>query len=466
MKIPTQNKYPLGYSIYFYSLLLLFISSCNPDENLTVEESDPDPVAEEETFEGNTLPVFSISTAGQTIEDDPRKTVTASLYQGDEVMYNGNIAIEIRGSSSQLFPKKSYGFETRDAGGLDTDVSFLGLPEEEDWILNGPYSDKTLIRNTLVYQLARDMGNYASRTRFVNLTINGNYEGIYVLQEKLKRDSERIDLDALEMTENSGEDITGGYIIRIDRADGPFTAQNSFLSSVGSSLEGSSADVYYIYDYPKSEEITAEQKTYISTYVNDFENALASDTFADPMQGYGNYIDVDSFIEFFILNELSNNVDGFRLSVYLNKDRNEKLKMGPIWDFNLGFGNADYCGGGETNVWAHQFNQRCPGDSLQVPFWWGRLLEDPNFVIALQTRWFELRGAELSSATLESKIDAQIELLRESGGIATNFERWPVFGEYIWPNNFVGADYPEEEAYLRDWLTARVLWLDTAINSL
>lgn len=466
MKIPTQNKYPFGYPLFFFSVLLLFLSGCNPDENLTIEEPDPDPVVEEETFEGNSLPVFSINTNGLPIQDDPRITVSASLFQSDEVMYSGNIAIEIRGSSSQLFPKKSYGFETRDSGGLDTDVSFLGLPEEEDWILNGPYSDKTLIRNTLIYQLARDMNNYASRTRFVNLTINGNYEGIYVLQEKLKRDSERIDLDALEMTENSGEDVTGGYIIRIDRADGPFDEQNSFLSAIGSSLEGNSADVYFVYDYPKKEEITVAQKTYISNYVNDFEIALASENFSDPDQGYAQYIDVDSFIDFFILNELSNNVDGFRLSVFLNKDRNEKLKMGPIWDFNLGFGNADYCGGGETDVWAHRFNERCEGDSLQAPFWWPRLLEDPNFVLALQARWFELRGGELSSATLESKIDIQIELLRESGAITDNFERWPVFGMYIWPNNFVGADYNEEEAYLRDWLNNRVLWLDTAINSL
>ncbi len=466
MKIPTQNKYPFGYALSFFSVLLLFLGSCNPDENLIIAEPDPDPVVEEETFEGNSLPVFSINTAGLPIQDDPRINLTASLSQSDEVMYSGNIAIEIRGSSSQLFPKKSYGFETRDSGGLDTDVSFLGLPEEEDWILNGPYSDKTLIRNTLIYQLARDMNKYASRTRFVNLIINGNYEGIYVLQEKLKRDTERIDLDALEMTENSGEDVTGGYIIRIDRADGPFDQQNSFLSTIGSSLEGSSADVYFVYDYPKKEEITVEQKAYISNYVSDFENALASDNFADPVQGYAQYIDVDSFIDFFILNELSNNVDGFRLSVFLNKDRNEKLKMGPIWDFNLGFGNADYCGGGETDVWAHRFNERCGGDSLQVPFWWPRFLEDPNFVLALQARWFELRGGALSSATLESKIDIQIELLRESGAISDNFDRWPVFGMYIWPNNFVGADYNEEEAYLREWLNNRVLWLDAAINSL
>ena len=224
--------------------------------------------------------------------------------------------------------------------------------------------------------------------------------------------------------------------------------------------------MYFVYDYPKKEEITEAQKAYISNYVSDFENALASENFADPDLGYAKYIDVDSFIDFFILNELSNNVDGFRLSVFLNKDRNEKLRMGPIWDFNLGFGNADYCGGGETDVWAHQFNERCEGDSLQVPFWWGRFLEDPNFVIALQARWFQLRGGELSTATLESKIDTQIELLRESGAIIDNFEKWPVFGMYIWPNNFVGADYNEEEAYLRDWLSNRTLWLDAAINGL
>ena len=205
-------------------------------------------------------------------------------------------------------------------------------------------------------------------------------DGVYVFMEKLKRDKERIDINKLKDDENSGEDLTGGYILKIDKG---YDEQNSFISAYGSSIGTESQEIRFIYTYPKADKITSEQKNYIATYINDFETALASDEFTDPVSGYAAYADMDSFVDFFILNELSNNVDGYRISTYMHKDKNEKLKMGPIWDFNLAFGNADYCSGGETNVWAYKFNERCPEDGLSVPFWWDRLLADPAFVSRL-----------------------------------------------------------------------------------
>jgi hypothetical protein len=140
--------------------------------------------------------------------------------------------------------------------------------------------------------------------------------------------------------------------------------------------------------------------------------------------------------------------------------------MGPIWDFNLAFGNADYCDGGSTDVWAYKFNERCSNDFWQIPFWWDRLLEDPEFVSQLKLRWAELRAGVLSNSTILQKIDSYTETLSLSGGIQENFEKWPVLGQYVWPNNFVGNSYEEEKDYLIDWIEERLSWLDTEITQL
>ena len=140
--------------------------------------------------------------------------------------------------------------------------------------------------------------------------------------------------------------------------------------------------------------------------------------------------------------------------------------MGPIWDFNLAFGNADYCSGGSTNVWAYKFNERCSNDFWQIPFWWDRLLEDPEFVSQLKLRWLELRGGSLSNSAILQKIDSYTETLSLSGGIQENFEKWPVLGQYVWPNNFVGNSYEEEKNYLIEWIEDRLNWLDTEITEL
>ena len=224
------------------------------------------------------------------------------------------------------------------------------------------------------------MGRYTTKTEFVELTINYEYKGLYIFMEKLKRDKNRIDISKLENTDIDEELISGGYIIKIDKSDmedGSYTDYNSFQSHFDVfGNENGDIRINFNYEYPKPGEIHANQKNYIKNYFYEFESSLASNNFKDPINGFRKYIDEDSFIDFFILNELSNNVDGYRLSTYLQKDRNEKLVIGPIWDFNLSFGNADYCGGERYDVWCFKFNERCLGDYWNVPFWWNKLLED------------------------------------------------------------------------------------------
>lgn len=452
-------------SSIFKALIFLFlVASCNTDDVTPEKEEEKITIADEDK-----LPLVTINTNGTFIPDEPKVDAEVTLSEKGQMTFTGNIGIEIRGSSSQMFPKKSYGFETRDVNNEDVDIPFLGFPEEEDWILYAPYSDKALVRNKLIFDLARDLGGYASRTEFIELNINDDYKGVYVLMEKIKRDAFRVDINKLKSDENTGEDVTGGYILKIDKTTGndePLGPQNSFTSPHAPVNGNVGQPIVFQYEYPKPEDITTEQRDYISEYVLGFENALVSDDFTDPDVGYRSFIDVESFIDFFLLNEISNNVDGYRLSTFLHKDKNEKLKMGPIWDFNLAFGNADYCGGGMTNVWAYRFNERCLSDFWQVPFWWERLLQDPSFVTQLKTRWTVLRGSTFSDGNIHGKIDGYTKILKDAGALETNFAKWNVLGTYVWPNNFIGSDYDEEIGYIKNWTDDRLSWLDGAINEL
>ncbi|MBT8306388.1 MAG: CotH kinase family protein [Maribacter sp.] len=469
MKLPS---FPLKkYTLFFLlSISILGITSCSNDDTISLTDIEEE-VGEPEIAPEDRLPLFSINTNGSAIVDEPKIVADITILEADIVSFTGQIGIEIRGASSQMFPKKSYGLETRDENNEDLNVSILDMPEEEDWILYAPYSDKSLIRNILIYDLSRDMNRYASRSSFVELNINDTFQGVYVFMEKLKRDGNRIDINKLKEDENTGEDLTGGYILKIDKTAGSnlgegYNDQNSFTSQYNPPNATIGQEINFLYEEPDAEDITAEQKNYISNYMAEFEDALASDGFTDPILGYRAYIDVDSFLDFFLLNELSNNVDGYRLSTFMYKDKNDKLKLGPIWDFNLAFGNADYCSGGETNVWAYKFNERCPEDFWQVPFWWNRLLQDPEFVSQLKDRWNTLRSGVLSNGSIDSKVDDYVATLNKAGSIESNFDTWNVLGVYVWPNKFIGSSHEDEIGYLKNWTNDRLSWLDGAINGL
>jgi len=408
----------------------------------------------------NKLASINISTFGNPIQDDPKIDAHLLISVDDNVQFEGNIAIEIRGSSSQRFPKKSYSFETRNENNEDLDVSLLGLPKEEDWILHGPYTDKTLIRNKFMYDLSINIGNYASRTVFVELAINDEHQGLYILMEKLKRGKNRIDITKL-----SNEDITGGYILKIDRAveNAP---EASFISSFPPPFSTRNQQITFVFEEPSSDEITITQKNYITEYLANFETALDSEDFINPTSGYSAYINMASFIDYFLMNELANNVDAFRLSTFISKDKNEKLNMGPVWDFNYALGNVDFCDAGETDVWAHTFNERCGHHNQQVPFWWSRFLEDPTYVSQLKQRWNELRINAFSESIFNEMIDAYSEFLKQHGGINKNFEVWDILGVDVHPNNFVGNTHEEEIEYLKSWLKDRLTWLDSTIEGL
>ena len=465
---PIMSYLSLNCKKYFI-VASFFLYSCSGSDDFDLVNIDSEVINFQENVPNeNNLPTMRISTIGQVIVDEPK--INAELIVSENnIESDYKIGIEIRGSSSQIFPKKSYGFETRSSDwSEDLDVSLGGFPEEEDWILYGPYSDKSLIRNKLTFDLSNSIGYKASRVKFYNLFINNDYKGLYVLMEKIKRDQNRVDITELE-----GDNINGGYIIKIDKPtsdgggcntcyDNSFSFRSSFDKN--GNISGDSP-IYFIYHYPKPEDIFNNQKNHISSIINDFESVLSSENFDDPEIGYRSLIDIDSFIDFFIMNEITKNIDGYRLSTYINVDIDKKIKMGPIWDFNLAFGNADYCDAANTQGWLYNFNSICPGDIWQVPFWWRRLMESVYFKERLKEKWQLYRSNNLSNANIEAQINSYVEYLNTNNAVSENFYKWPVLSKYVWPNYFIGATYESEINYLKGWINQRLNWLDGQINN-
>ena len=411
--------------------------------------------AQDKTFTTN-LPIVYFNTDGKTIVDDPKIIIQMEIaWKGDGESnstsdprnhFNGKINIEIRGSSSQMFPKKSYGFELKDEDEQDMDFPLLGLPEEEDWILYAPYSDKALIRNVLTFSLASQFSNvYSSRCRFVELFINEKYEGIYVLMEKIKRDKNRVDIAKLKTEDIEGEELTGGYIVKIDKTTG--SGGDGWHSKY---KNDNGNRTFYQYDYPKSKNIQPEQKRYIEDYIEDFETAVHSRDH-DTVTGFFSYINSESFFDMVIMNELSKNIDGYRLSTYLFKDKKDKLTAGPLWDYNLSYGNANYDNGWLT------YNLQVFENSSN-PFWWISLMNDAYFTNPFKCRWETLRKRQLSDERIFAITDSLIEFIVPAA--ERNFERWPILGEYIWPNHYVGDTYEDEVSWMKNWMIDRLENLD------
>jgi len=415
------------------------------------------------------LPIVVLDTYNVDIPDEPKIDGTMGIiFNGDNQINNlsdpfnefyGQIAIEKRGSSSNDFPMKSYGLETRGPDSVNYNVSLFDWPSDNDWILHAPYTDKSLIRNVLTYDLGRQMGQYAPRTKLCEVILNGSYIGVYVLMERIKVNPGRVNVDPLLYTDTLNNHLTGGYIIKVDKTTAggviawtsPYTAQAP-----------STGPIYYQMHDPELGDLHPNQFNYIKTYVNNWETALKSVNFANPQIGFRAFSDEQSFIDFFIVNELSKNVDGYRISTFLHKKRlseGGKIHAGPLWDFNLGWGNANYCQGGQTSGWEINFNSVCQGNgSLMNPFWLNRMLQDTVFANNLKCRWSDLRTSILSDEKLMNYIDSLGTILIEPA--ERNYDRWPILGVYVWPNNYVGNTYQEELTYMKNWILGRTAWMD------
>ena len=426
--------------------------------------------AQGQEWERFTLPVLLIDTpTGTAIPDEPKLDVRLRVYappaelpwweawRAPRYRYAGAAGIETRGSSSQRFPKKGYGLELRDAAGEDLVTELLGLPPAADYVLHGPYSDKSLIRNALAYRLGERLDTDAPRTRLVELVIDRDYRGVYLLTERIELGEGHV---AATAPGAEGVALTGDYLLKIDKGTGD-PGLSGFRSR---QRNGSNPPVTFRFDEPVAP--TAAQRSYIEDWMHGFEAALAGPGFADAATGYRKYIDVSSFIDYMLLTELARNVDGYRISTYFYKthdDRGGKLHMGPLWDYNIAFANADYCRADDPEGWAYAYNARCGGNNWPLPMWWERLLEDPAFAATVADRWRALRDGPFSDNELTVLVDT---LVAELGPAARhNHQRWQVLGKPVWPNVFVGKDYAAEIEYLKSWLRQRAAWMDSAVKS-
>ena len=423
--------------------------------------NEKNPVPSAVTIDSSNLPLVLMKLpflwpTWDPIPDTPKVTVDMGVIDNGynainhvadpKNVYLGKIGIEKRGSISQAFwySQKSYGFETRDTLGNNLDAVLLNMPKEHDWVLYAPFDDHTLMRNVVTYELAREMGYYAPRTKFCEVQFydwawTPDYRGLYVMMEKIKRDKNRVNISKLDANDNSGDSLTGGYIFAVDK--------NIWASDSGW-VSKKDTGVFFTYKYPKGDVITPQQKSYIQSYVDSFETALKGPSFADPATGYKKYIDETSFMDFFFIQELSKNIDGYKRSSYLYKDKNSKDKKiyaGPHWDYNSAW-NVHLCGFDSVAGW--DYPKSCwVNAAYHVPFWWGRFLQDSSYTHDLKCRWMYLRSTVLDTTNIFHIMDSI------SGYISTASVRH--FSQFT-----INTTLKVEVDSLKLWIAARLAWMD------
>ncbi len=419
--------------------------------------------AQAQTLTTSNLPIVVLTTSGQPIDfqkinanfkivDNPAGQPN---HPADPPAYEGLVSIRLRGNYSASLPQKPYAIETLNAvTGLDTSVALLGMPKEEDWILLATWNDKSFVRNALMFELARRGGQWAPNTRHVEVLLNGQYQGIYVFCEKIKRDGDRVPIAKLTPTDNDPTTITGGYIFKHDYG-WDFTTDNWHPQNCFDRW------LNFEFEYPKLEDITPEQVQYMTEYMDDMEEALFSPNYQDPATGYRAFLDLDSWVDYFLLGELSGNVDAYKKSMYYHKDRDSLLKLGPIWDFDWALKFLGENGFPNGAGWLYTIDP-CTQDVLYVPYF-KRLMEDSFFQNKVCERWVSLRNEILDTTQIFNYIDSTALVLDEAQ--TRHFQRWQCLGynsgapeAMPYPTTYAG-----EVQKLKRFLRQRIAWMDAKL---
>lgn len=403
-----------------------------------------------QTFTDSNLPIVVIETDNHvTIPDEPKVLATMKIiwhqdgsrnYLSDInnpefLNYDGRIGIEIRGSSSQMLSKKPYGLETLQSDDVtNNNVSILGMPKENDWVLNSLAFDQTGMRDVISYELSEKLGQYTPRRVYCEVVINDDYKGLYVFMEKIKADDNRVNIDK-----------DGGYITKADRADNGDPAAWTMPCYGGGWWGGSSTT--FVHHYPKPEDITTEQHNYIK---NVFFN-LADQSHSHNVSienSIPSIIDVSTFVDFMILGEFSSNVDVYELSTFFHKDNRGKLRAGPIWDYNLTYGHDEFGSRSRYDVW--QFDN----DDNNGPKFWKDLFDTDEFRCHFAKRWFEVtaEGNPLDYNEISNRMDEIDVLITEAVG--RDNQRWHKMQQHT-----------SEIQSMKTWIQQRINWLNQNIGS-
>lgn len=470
--------------------LVVILSSCSI-ENLKNEQTDNETI-KIEGEQGYNLPIIVIDTNGVKINNNEKIDVTMKIYNSennlnyilDKPEFVSKIGIIIRGNSTRKMPKRQYSIELRNKDGEEKYRRILGMSKGSDWVLNAPFEDKSLMRNYLAYNVSGEIMTYAPKSKYCEVFLiddgsdiveKKHYKGLYLMIEKIKRGEERVDIFPFQG--NKGET---SFIVAKDLAKEGDVDLDTYGKEV------------YIYDYgivvqyPKRE-ITNDQIEYISKTISKFERVLYSDKYDVVGQGYSEYIDVNSFVDYFIINEFFNNTDAGIASTYIYKDYGEKINAGPVWDFNSSMGN-----GNSLNEYYDYTGFFMPQTS-----WFDRLMSDRNFVSKVVNRYKLLRKTYLSDEYLLGFIDDTVELLGDSP--QRNFSVWPIYmcnqvdlfknrteefflpyiddinaldkylksnPQLLYPTDGKAQSYEEEIQMLKEYIVNRGAWIDKNIESL
>lgn len=410
-----------------------------------------------QNFTDSNLPIVIINTDNNApIPDEPKVLGNMKIiwhqdgsrnYVSDQnnpefLNYNGRIGIELRGSSSQMLQKKPYGLETLLADNVtNNNVSLLGMPKENDWVLNSLAFDQTGMRDVISYELSEKLGQYAPRRVYCEVIINNDYKGLYAFMEKIKVDDNRVNVQKLESTNNSYPEVTGGYITKADKTTGndpvAWTMQEY----------GWSWGVDYIHHYPKPDDITTAQHNYIKSVFFDLE-AKAGSHNASITDGIPSIIDLRSFIDFMLVAEYSSNVDVYKLSTFFHKDRKGKLRAGPVWDYNLAYGHDEFGNRSRYDVW--QFDNNDNNGSK----FWKDMFDTDMFRCCMAKRWFEVTapGMPMNYAVICDRIDEIDEWIAE--GVDRDNQRWHQMNQHA-----------SEVQAMKTWIQQRTNWLNQNIGS-
>lgn len=408
------------------------------------------------------LPALHIDTEGSApiVTKEIYLPGTFSLSGEGIASAEGTLEIRGRGNSTWSWDKKPFRVRLTQA------TELMGMPASRHWVLLANYADKTLVRNDVAFMFSREIGMaYTPRNRHVELTLNGVYQGVYQLVEHIRVAPDRVNIPELKVGDTDVDRITGGYLIEIDfrmNKDFCLNPANHYYEfcqggvnmsrNVDFCVDSSYGMEPYCLASPDSllDPAWSAQRDYIENYIADMESALFGENFTDPELGYAAYLDVESTINYYILNELFKNPDGASASAYLHKDRGGKLLFGPVWDFDLSLGNAGYDDVDKTYGWHIR----------RAPIF-ERLFEDPAFDAAVKARWQTLK-AEGKIEFIFEYAEARATWLDEAQ--ARNFELWQIFDWVEWYTRVIMGSYAAEVAEMIRWQRERMEWMDAELS--
>lgn len=406
-------------------------------------------------IDSTNLPIVFVNTQGNTIE---RKEFVAAyvkivdngkdglnygdtlVYPNQKVDYEGYMAIKYRGNATWWTTnKKSYAIRALDKpiGGKKKKSQLLGMRKGKKWALKAGAMDKSMIRDALTFELARPYMDFVPQTRFCEVIIDGVYHGVYSMEEQITADRLK-----LEKPGNEGNELTGGYLFQISG----HPKDNGMLSK--------HFKIKYSQEYPDSDKLSHVQKKYLCEYINKVEKSFLS---GDSLI-FKHHIDMLSMIDYQLSSEFSlNGADAYILSTFIYKyrdDKDTKFKFS-LWDFDVAYGNDSRTHFSRPNTWVYEF----------MNGWWKEAMKMPLYADNVKSRWRQYRNEGYTETCIDHIIDSLANVLTICGAEKRNADAWNSWNITEWKSEirtqkYLSSSYEDEIAYLKDWISRRLKWMD------